>query len=1271
MVENKSTHLMLFAHSAAKLQRLSEIRKKSSVFLFFCRNASAIRLIYINFVPVMYLLRTSFLAMLLLLLPHIALAQPVVTETNFSVRSALGNNKVTGIITDRRGLLWVSTWGGLYRFDGYRFVVFNIRPGDGNDLDNSRIDDVQQYKDGNLICRSYDNFYLYDVSKGSFRLLPGINADKMYALRGKLYSDKEFTRAGYRLRISNHELTYLDEADGQWKALATDIRLWHVNPDGVVWIVTGDGSFRRIVISRRYFEPFDDKEDVLSLFRDARGLIWQANNDGTVLLRGQHGQKLGYVSSNGSVGSAKRVLGRVYSMTSDSQGRILLGTRGDGLFVMIPKGKEYSVEHYRHIPDDAYSLSDDNIYSLCTDGKAVWVGTLLGGLNLMKAEGGRTVFLNRSNRCRNFPENGQQQDVRSITKVGNTIVLGTSNGLFTFKSNTDHPEKIHFYLSRRINNDTHSLASNGIMSVNYIKGQGLFVCTSHGGLCWTDSQDLLHDNLQFKTWNLNSGAPSDCSLQAFADGNGQTWAVFETILSRFNIRTGTSDDFMQEAGEEGTFSGSMPVSTADGLTLFASHGGVKAARLNTLSLPKVSSPILITSLSANGTTIPYSIDADTLILEKEQRNFSLEFSALEMAANDFVEYAYRLEGRDTTWIKQGHNRTISFFNLGAGTYELLIRASNNNRVWSQTPRRITIILRPTFWETPWAVLLYVILGLLTAATVMAIAFYVYRLRLNAAFEQRLTDMRLRYFTDISHDLRTPLTLIMGPVSELLNDSSLTEKSRNYLQLIHHNAKRMLLLTNQILDFRKIEADKMRLLIERIDLKEELSDVMTDFRYLAEEHQIDFRLDDHSGEAAYIWGDKDKIQKIFFNLLSNAFKYTAVGKSVWIELYSDEESVTAAVCDTGKGMGPNILGRLFERFETSLTDNYMKQSSGIGLSLVKKLVGLHHASLNAESKEGEGSRFSVVFQKGNQHFKQDQNIQMMTGSDRQKTSDLELSAEEPADTADSQEKSLKVLVVEDDAEMLQFVSDILQPEFQVLQATDGSDGLSKATTLQPDLIVSDINMPRMNGWEMLAALKESTDTSHIPVVLLTANNTLDDRIKGAAQGVEDYIAKPFSPLYLRVRLQAILQKRQERQKEYLENYTLKASEVVHLELPENNSGMIERLAKIDVQMMERLKDFMEEHLSDNMPIQDLADHIGLSRTLFYRKIRTITGLTPVDFYRKYHIERAAQLMRNEGLTVSEACYRTGFSDPKYFTKVFKKFIGQTPSDYRNCVEQSAD
>lgn len=1255
-------------HIVAKLRRLSEIRKKSKLFLFLCRHTGIISLNSITFVAIMQVLRTDILIIFLLLLPHIALAQPVVTETNFSVRNALGNNKVTGIITDRRGLLWVSTWGGLYRFDGYRFVVFDIRPGDGNDLDNSRIDDVQQDKNGNLICQSYDNFYLYDVSRGTFKLLPGVNADKMYVRRSMLYSDKEFTRAGYRLRISNHELTYLDKSDGQWKALVSDIKLWHVTPDGVVWIVTGDGSFRRVVISKRLFELFGDNDDVLMLYQDTRGFIWQANNDGTVLLRGAHGEKLGYVSASGNVGSVKSTLARVYAMTCDSQGHVLLGTRGQGLYEMTPKGKGFSVVQYRHNAKDTYSLSDDNIYSLCTDGQAVWVGTLLGGLNLMKAEGGRTVFLNGNNRCRNFPESGKQQDVRSITKVGNTIVLGTSNGLFTFKSLTDHPEKIHFYHSQRVNNDTHSLPSNGIMSVRYINGKGLFVCTSHAGLCWTDSQDLLHDNLHFHTWNLNSGAPSDCSLEAFADGNGQTWVVFETVLSRFDIRTGTSDDFIHDPQEESTFSGSMPVSTADGLTLFASHNGVKAVRLNTLSLSKQSPPILITSLSANGATIPYSIDADTIILEKEQRNFSLEFSALEMASNNFVEYAYRLEGRDTTWIKQGHNRTISFFNLGAGTYHLLIRASNNDRVWSQSPRRITIILRPSFWETPWALVLYIILGLLATATAVAIAFYVYRLRLNAAFEQRLTDMRLRYFTDISHDLRTPLTLIMGPVSELLHDSTLTEKSRSYLSLIHHNAKRMLLLTNQILDFRKIEADKMHLLIERIDLKEELADVMTDFRYLAEERKIEFKLEDHSGEAAYVWGDKDKIQKVFFNLLSNAFKYTAVGKSVWIEIASSDNTVTATVCDTGKGMAPNIIGRIFERFETSLADNYMKQSSGIGLSLVKKIVELHHAQLNVESQEDEGSRFSVIFQKGNHHFMNDRNIQMMTGNNREKTAELDLPAEEETD---SQEKPFKILVVEDDAEMLQFVSGILRPEYQVLQATDGLDGLSKASDLQPDLIVSDINMPRMDGWEMLATLKDRTDTSHIPVVLLTANNTLDDRIKGAAQGVEDYIAKPFSPQYLRVRLHAILQKREERQREYVKNYTREACEVVRLDLPEDNSGMIENLAMIDVKLMERLKDFMEEHLSDNLPIQDLADHAGLSRTLFYKKIRTITGLTPVDFYRKYHIERAAQLMRNKGLTVSEACYSTGFSDPKYFSKVFKKFIGQTPSDYRNCTERSSE
>lgn len=1202
--------------------------------------------------------RGLFIVILLLLQVLKAAAQPAVTETNFSTREGLNKNKVTGIITDRRGLLWVSTWGGLYRFDGYRFVSYKVRPGDGNELDNSRIDDVQLNKDGNLICQSYDNYYLYDVQQGRFRLLPDVTTDEMYAKRRLLYEPKEFTRDGYRLRLANGSVDYLDGTE--WKPLVSDISLGHVNPDGIVWGVLSDGTFHRYVLSRSRYDVLDPQENVLLLHRDGKGQIWQANNDGSVLLRDGLGHRIGYISSSGNVSSQKVIFGRVYSMANDGNGRVLLGTRSEGLCVLTPSGIGYTVKRYMPDAKDNYSLSDSSIYSLCVDGDAVWIGTLLGGLNLMKTEQGRVVFLHRSNRCKNFPEQGRQRDVRSIKKAGDIMILGTSSGIYTFKSQTNAPDKIRFYQSCRVDDDSESLSSNGVMSVNYIKGQGLFVCTSHAGLCWTDTKNLLQDNLRFKTWNTDSGAPSDQTLQVFADQKGLLWVIFESVLSRLDVASLASADFMQNTKEITPLAGGLPVVDDDGYTYLATQKGIHKVDLTTLNQATNASPIIITSLLANGQPVSYSLDADTLTLAKDQRNFSMEFSALEMDGNDFVEYAYRLEGRDTTWIKLGQNRTISFFNLGAGTYHLLIRATNNSRVWSQTPRRVTIIIQPTFWETPWAWLLYALLALLAVALAVLVAVYIYRLRLNADFEKRMTDMRLRYFTDISHDLRTPLTLILGPVEELLRSDELNQKNEGMLRLVHHNAQRMLTLTNQILDFRKIENKKMRMLIERVDLKEELAEVMGDFCYLAKERQVDFTIEDHTGEAAYVWADKDKIQKIFFNLLSNAFKYTAPGKRIWIELESTADTVSAAVCDTGKGIPQRAVGRLFSRFETLLTDNYMKYSTGIGLSLVKSLVELHHAHLQVLSKEGEGSRFLVSFQKGNAHFMPDENIQMMTSTDRQKTTMVE------------EETSVMgtvptILVVEDDAEMLQFISGVLAAEYQVHQAIDGRDGLEKASALQPDLIISDINMPRMNGWQMLEALKQQRETSHIPVVLLTANNTLDDRIKGASEGVQDYIAKPFSTEYLRVRLRSIFQKRAERQQHYVEEFSRRAQDVMKVELPEDNTGAELRMAQIDLKMMERLKAFMEERLADNIAIQELADHVGLSRTLFYNKIRTITGLSPVDFYRKYHIERAAQMLRNEGLSVSEACYRTGFSDPKYFSKVFKKFIGQSPSEYRNCTE----
>lgn len=1193
------------------------------------------------------------------LLAHALSAQPVVSVTDFSGKDALEGNLVTGLTTDRRGLLWVSTWGGLYRYDGYRFVCYKIRPGDGNQLDNSRIDDVQQDIHGNLVCRSYEDYYLFDFGTNKFHRLAG--AKGMKAGRSRLYFSGEFRREGFRLKVESGQLLWHNPKDGQWHSLIGHVKQARVTSSGVVWAVMDDGSFKRIIARRRYLELVDTSHNVLTLHRDKKGHIWQSNLDGSVLLRNGTGQQIGYLTRSGQVTPVKSEVSRIYTIDSDQQGNVYLGTRDEGLFKLTPTGQGYSVSHYRNSADNPYSLSNDEIFSVFCDGDVVWVGTLRGGLNLMTTENEKTIFLHSGNRCRNFPGYEQLYGIRSMTKVGDVMVMASSDGIFTFQDNLAAPEKIRFYHSRRIKDDPHSLASNGTLAVNNIEGLGVFVCTSHAGLCRLTSDNLLQDNLRFETWNTEAGAPSDRTLQAFTDSIGQLWVIFEKGISKLNPQTMTSVDYMADAI---THSWSLPVTLDNGQTYFATEQGLVAANLPQMRHQAEQSPILITSLTANGKNVDYSLNSNTIVLAKDQRNFTIEFAALAMSGTDHVEYAYQLEGRDRDWIKTGTHRTLSFFNLAAGTHRLLIKATDNHRTWGNQVRHVTIIVQPTFWETPWAWLLYALMGLAALALMLLVVMYIYRLRLNADFEKRLTEMKLRYFTNISHDLRTPLTLIEGPVSEMLQDQALTEQNRDYLTLIRSNTHRMLTLVNQILDFRKIQNSKMHLLIERLDLKAELTEVMDDFRYLAKDHQIDFTLKDHTQEAAFVWGDRDKVQKIFFNLLSNAFKYTAYGKQIWIEIESDADTISASVCDTGKGMPQHVIGKLFARFETILTDNYMKSSTGIGLSLVKELAGLHHAVLQVESKEGEGSRFKVVFLRGNHHFQNDDYTEMITSTNRSLSADA--GQTEPSPESESAEDSaiVRIMVVEDDAEMLRFVSGILVADYDIIQAADGQDGLEKAVSQQPHLIISDVNMPRMNGWQMVETLKQQTATSHIPVVLLTANSALDDRIRGAAEGVDDYIVKPFSTEYLRVRIAAILKKQQQQQQHYLEQFARSGAAAAQDTSQEQDSVEERRLSEIDSNMMRQLHTFMEEHLADNLPIQSLAEHVGMSRTLFYNKIRSIAGLTPVDFYRRYHVERSAQLMRDQGLTVSEACYRTGFSDPKYFSKVFKKFMGITPSEYRS-------
>lgn len=1176
-------------------------------------------------------------------------AQPQVIITPLDGPEGLNHNKVTDLLVDHRGLLWVSSWAGIFRYDGYRFTEYLPQPGDGNELSSSRLDSVGEDEDGNLWCKSYDKFYCFDVNTMLFKEATQQDGRE---LRPKTMMG-DFHRNGYQLRVFERKLWWFHEQRRQWETLVEGIRFAVIDANGLVWAIMNDGAVNRIEVERPEFLLKED-EAVLSQMKDRQGHVWQGLNDGSIRQLDSRGVSRGYLNRQGGISAGKTMLGRAYCMAETADGTLLFGTRGEGLLELRHTADGYVLTQYRHQESLDFSLSDDNIYSLLPGKGFVLVGTYRGGLNVMTGSGPAARFRHAANGCSNFPPCDRMYCVRSLATDGKVYVMGTSSGLYTFQMETD-PAKIKFFYSCRQPDRAASMASNEVTDVAYVEGKGFFVSTAYSGVCRIISQNLLRDQLDFDTWNTLRDAPSNRALRVFTASNGNQWAIFNDCLSMMNDGFTSSNDFLTNTSRYRELTGATPVWLDNGHVLLGCGEGSLEIPLDSLSPNHAAAPIMMTAVRVMGKSIPYDIDSDTLTLESNQRDCTLEFAALYLGSNDKVEYAYRVEGRDSTWVRLGRERTISFFNLPAGTYRLLVKATNNDRVWGPE-KCFTILVKPRFWETGWAWLIYALAALLLVGAAMMVVLYIYRLRMNVDFEKRLTDLKLKYFTDISHDLRTPLTLIDGPVTEMLTDPEISETNRGYLTLVHNNAQRMLTLVNQILDFRKIQNQKMHLLIERIDLKAELAEVMDDFRYLADDSHIDFALEDKTREATFIWGDKDKVQKIFFNLLSNAFKYTPRGHRVWLELSGDDRQVSVAVCDTGKGMAQNVAARLFQRFETIIADNYMKSSTGIGLSLVKELVELHHARLSVDSREGEGSRFTVVFQRGNEHFRDDQNTELMTASDRPSATQAAVVSTEKAGGA-------SILVVEDDAEMLRFVSDILGEEYQVCQAIDGQDGLEKASQLQPDLIVTDINMPRMNGWQMVEQLKQQKETSHIPVVLLTANSRLEDHIKGAQIGVDDYLEKPFSTEYLRVRLRAILQKQQQQRQQYMEGFS-HAADVMKVELPQDNAGVERRLARLDAELMQKLRDYMEENLAVNTPIQELAEHVGMSRTLFYNKIRAITGQTPIDFYRKYHVERAAQMMREQGLTVSEACYATGFADPKYFSKVFKRFMGVVPSAYRD-------
>ncbi len=1029
---------------------------------------------------------------------------------------------------------------------------------------------------------------------------------------------------------------------------------------------------------------FDSGHETRAIMVDKQQNLWVANKKGVIRIFNPDKTLKGYLTPEGTISPKAISFSRnIYCFTEDEQGNIWMGSKWDGIIRLSPKRDgSFQIRNYVHKEEDPYSLSNNSIYCIYQDSKKrMWIATHGGGINLLQETAdGEIRFLHNGNLLKDYSKD-KFNKVRVIKEVNNTLLVGTTEGLITFSCNFERPEEIKFYTNVRIPDLASSLSSNDVIYIYTDSRQNSYVLTFTGGINQIISNNLLTDQIQFKTYTKRNGLVSDLVLSMIEDQQKNLWVISENTLAKFDPENGTFEHYNEKhLQKEIYFSEASPAIIRNQLILGTDAGILK---INPAAFSKSSytPPIVFTSLKIQGVQQQLALDdLEELKLKPDERNVSFQFAALDYINPSSISYAYRLKGLEEKWNEVENSRTASYINLPPGNYELQIRSTNSDGVWTDNVRKLSVIVIPTFWETYWAVLVYIILFILFTATIVYIILYIYKLRHQIYMEQQLANIKLRFFTDISHELRTPLTLIASPVSEILEHETLTTNARKHLTLVHKNTERMLHLVNQILDFRKIENKKMKVLLEKTDVLSLLQKVMDNFRLIAEEKNINYQLETNQ-EAIETWIDQDKFEKIIFNLLSNAFKYTPANKSITVIANVESSRLIVSIKDEGIGIDLQKQQTLFQRFETLVKFNILQPSSGIGLSLVKELIELHCGNIEVKSQPGVGSEFTVILPMNQKVYEGRENTEFILNDGNsvpaEKKNEISPMVEiasmadiTPSETAkepnqiSNEEDPVSILIVEDNVELRNFLSDILSESYRVLTATNGQEGLDQAREYIPDLIISDIMMPAMDGLDMVKNIKENREICHIPIILLSAKSSLDDRISGLEQGIDDYITKPFSATYLKIRIKSLLHQRKELQEIYWKAWSEKLNNTQETTLEEKLTPSQPQIISYDEQFMQQVMQVMEEQMENSeLTVDEFAQLLNLGRSVFYQKLKSIIGLSPVDFIREIRIKRAVQLIDSGEYNFSQVAYMTGFNDPKYFGKCFKRQMGMTPSEYK--------
>lgn len=1217
------------------------------------------------------------------------------------------------------GSIWVGTTNKLYRYN-YDFTTDKKHK---NATFPGNINSIYEDHQGNLWMMQWRNgLYRYQPREDKFVRYPPIGStDNPF----RLYQDKDnrywigtwgdglfqFNPEASDSEKYSHIKLFKPEstiAEQQIFSLSQD------NKYGYLWLVTSSGLVALQQTAGHAPEPIDISaitKQSTSIFseitKDAAGNLWVgAYSEGAIIINFDQA-----AIKNHPIESIKKQIGITTSITAlyeAPDGDIWINQNRWGVGIYTPSNGNVVLFNDPNKDQNTHNfIRASFIEGVVNNPGCVWVGSdSEPTIYMLKKNNNNNITLQATIDLNKYvPQAGNP--LKTHTDFKGNIWIATQNGLLVKPKLQDSILKVSFALGEitDITNDAYgniwiSSKNSGIYKIpvqsnfpvdvqsikNYTdKNSNLrsnktnAIHADGNGKIWIGTREGIIMNLDLVTNELKDVSATfnlidERIFNITSDEYGHIWISTNKRIVEFNHQNNALKEYA--AGENDILVNSLHVNSFHknnkGEMLYGGNKGITVfTSSEKLSGQSPDIQVRISDVKINNqsvydgnTNTRFNALNQTLTFYPGDKNIEIDFTSLNFTNPGKIRYAYKLEGMDDDWVYTAKNREFAIYNqLKTGSYTFMVRAKDDNGLWNNHITKLKIYKRPAYYETWWAYLIYtIILGILAQQTYTKIKNR-NRLRNELKIAQiekekseELNQTKLKYFTNISHDFLTPLTIL----SCLIDDAEMTYKGKiiqfDSMRLSINRLRRLL---QQVLDFRKVERGNMKLKLSSGDIIQFIKDLCYgNFLPLMKKKNIEFSFN-ATPPHLMAWFDADKIDKIVFNLLSNAFKYSFENGKVEISLSQhtvDKHSfLSIKIKDEGQGIAEPDLKRIFNRFYTNKI-NEGGNSNGIGMNLSKDLIEIHQGSIHVESKPMQGSIFyiDIPIDKGYYNSLHSENISFAT-EDYQDIISAESSinencVEEQADQAANLENATQILLVEDNEELLQLMKNILSKSYKTATASNGNEAIKIIRELDIDIVISDVMMPNTDGLELCRILKQDVETSHIPIILLTAKNSAQDRIECYNAGADGYITKPFELKVLVARINSFMTYKKARQQKFQSN---KEINIEALNYPSSDEEFMQKSILI-----------VEQYLMDSeFDVADFAEKLNLSKSTLYRKIKTITGLSPVEFIRNIRLKHACKILKKQSLHIAEVAYAVGFSDPNYFTLCFKAQFNITPTDYR--------